>query len=272
MPQPRRRIWLWAAVLVAGLLLALTTLTACTSGSSEHPGDTDVGSGETNTSSGPPDTSEDSGGAENSGGGSGGLGRSEGADQVAFINKAARDRKGLFDGQLAYDPPIPVNVNDTTQFTAELSALSSDQPPPDHIVARRNLRVGGVQGAELTAPDGDVDIALDGSNHQLLTRDNTVVWQWELTPRTPGHHRLSLVVETYQGSTTNVLERTKPPITVELTAKNTFAYRLGEMKNWLIAAGSIIGATGVIFAFFRRPLFALFARITGRPPKGPDKS
>ncbi|WP_143676371.1 hypothetical protein [Streptomyces sp. TLI_146] len=206
MPQPRQRIWLRAAMLLTGLLIVLIALTACDAGSGDSPGDTDTStaSGDTDTSGRDTAGSETSGGEDNGGsetsGGSGGVSRSGGSDQVVFQKQAERDRAGLFEGQLGYDPPSPVDVNDTSEFTVTLSALDSTQPPPDHGVARRNLLVGGAQGAELTAPDGDVDIELNGSNHQLLTRTNCVEWQWSLTPRKPGHHRLNLVVETYQGA------------------------------------------------------------------------
>ncbi|MEU4346140.1 hypothetical protein [Streptomyces sp. NPDC023838] len=278
MPQPRRRIWLRATVLVAGFFIALTALTACNSGTSDSSGGADTsrspsepseGTGDTDTSAG----SEDSGG-ENSGGSntSGGVGRSGGSDQVLFQKKAERDRAGLFEGQLDYDPPSPVNVNDTTEFTVTLSALSSAQPQPSHVVARRNLWVGGVQGAELTAPDGDVDVELTGSNHQLLTRNTSVEWQWNLTPRKPGRHRLNLVIETYQGSSSNVLARTSPPLTLDLAANTTFGYQVSEMKEWIIAAGAVLGASGVILAFFRKPLVALASKSLGRKRKDSDQS
>ncbi|WP_405529053.1 hypothetical protein OG592_14020 [Streptomyces avidinii] len=214
-------------------------------------------------------------------------------DQVVFQQKAARDRTALFTGELTYVPPGSVDVGDSVEFSATLAGpeaeadlpdpdpslrvgpdpfRSSDLPDlnpspnpspreePEETEETRELPVGGVQGAHLSDPRGDVKVDPIGSSRQLLaSRQDRVEWRWNLTPRKPGQYQLSLVVETYQGDTENVLARTAPPIHIALTVNNTFWYRVGEAKEWIIAAGAVLAALGVIFSPLRKTLVGFFS-------------
>ncbi|MFD0378673.1 hypothetical protein [Streptomyces sp. NPDC127112] len=189
------------------------------------------------------------------------------SDQVVFQRRAEKDVAGLFEGLLLFSAPASVDVGDTAEFAVTLAALE-DELPAEAAVEHRSLLVGGVEGASLEAPDGDVGVELIGSARQVLTRGAPVEWRWALTPRRPGRHRLDLVVETYQGSSDDVLWRTTPPIKVELNARGTFGYWLGQFQGWIIAASAVVGALTVIFALFRKPLFALVGRLLGGRGRG----
>lgn len=105
-----------------------------------------------------------------------------------------------------------------------------------------------------------------GSSRQLLaSRRDSVEWRWNLTPNKPGQYQLNLVVETYQGDTENVLARTAPPIYIDLTVRNTFWYSLGEAKEWIIAAGAVLAALGLIFSPLRKMLVRF---VSGRMRSG----
>ncbi|MFB7260813.1 hypothetical protein ACFCXH_01415 [Streptomyces nojiriensis] len=213
-------------------------------------------------------------------------------DQVVFQLKAARDRGALFTGELTYRPPPSVDIGDSVEFSVTLAGpeaypgdpdapsptpgpdpfRSSDLPHPDPSPREdpeaadetRELPVGGVQGAHLSEPRGDVKVDPIGSSRQLLvSRRDRVEWRWDLTPRKPGQYQLSLVVETYQGDSENVLARTAPPIDIALTVNSTFWYRVGEAKEWIIAAGAVLAALGVIFSPLRKPLAGFVSRRIG---------
>ncbi|MDX3539604.1 hypothetical protein PV721_35820 [Streptomyces sp. MB09-01] len=209
-------------------------------------------------------------------------------DQVVFQQKAARDRTALFTGALTYLPLDSVDVGNSVEFSATLAGpeaeaevpnpddtlpalpdpfRSSDYPDlnpspnpspreePEETEETRELPVGGVQAAHLSEPSGDVKVDPIGSVRQLLaSRRDKVEWRWNLTPRKPGRYQLSLVVETYQGDTENVLARTAPPIHIDMTVNKTFWYRVGEAKEWIIAAGAVLAALGVIFSPLRTTL------------------
>lgn len=228
-------------------------------------------------------------------------------DQVVFQLKAARDRGALFTGELTYGPPPSVDVGDSVEFAVTLagpeaylgdpdapsptrgpdpfrssalpypdpsSDLSDPDPSPREVPEAadetRELPVGGVQGAHLSEPRGDVKVDPIGSSRQLLaSRRDRVEWRWMLTPRKPGQYQLSLVVETYQGDSENVLARTAPPIDIALTVNSTFWYRVGEAKEWIIAAGAVLAALGVIFSPLRKPLVGF---VSGRIGSGRRES
>ncbi|MGW7452993.1 hypothetical protein [Streptomyces sp. NPDC054787] len=225
-------------------------------------------------------------------------------DQFNFQMKAARDQTALFTGELTYAPLPSVDVGDSVEFSATLAGpeaeaaptgpdpslpvgpdpfQSSDLPDPDPSSplpdpdpspreypdappdGTRELPVGGVQGAHLSEPGGDVEVDQIGSSRQVLaSRRDKVEWRWILTPRKPGQYQLNLVVETYQGDSENVLARTAPPIHIALTVENTFWYRVGEVKEWIIAAGAVLAALGVIFGPLRKPLVGFVSRHIGR--------
>ncbi|WP_411105504.1 hypothetical protein [Streptomyces sp. cmx-4-9] len=124
-----RRNWLWILPALAGVIGLLALLTVSTG----------PGAGRVSLQPAP---------------------RSDGdGDQVIFRKEVTEDRKSLFDGVLSYLPPQTVDVGDTLEFPARLMAIASDAPPdsvPGRVVARRSLRVGGVQKAYLSEPGKDV--------------------------------------------------------------------------------------------------------------------
>ncbi|KOU62458.1 hypothetical protein [Streptomyces sp. IGB124] len=116
----------------------------------------------------------------------------------------------------------------------------------------------------MSEPSGGIKVEPIGSSRQLLASPrDSVEWRWNLTPRKPGQYQLNLVVEPYQGDTENVLAHTGPPIRITLTVNNTFWYRVGEAKEWIIATGAVPAALGMIFGPFRRPLVAFASARNG---------
>ncbi|MFF2569106.1 hypothetical protein [Streptomyces sp. NPDC058084] len=196
---------------------------------------------------------------------------SDGAgDQVIFQQKAARDRAALFSGVLEYKALPSVDVGDSVEFSATLAGRDAGPNPlppdvPEEAMSTREMAVGGVQGAYLSEPHGDVHVDPIGADRKLLAspRDR-VEWRWNLIPRKPGQYQLNLVVETYQGNTENVLAHTDPPIRISMTVNKTFWYRAGEAKEWIIATGAVIAALGVIFGPLRRPLGTFISAHVGK--------
>ncbi|KOU72397.1 hypothetical protein ADK61_27250 [Streptomyces sp. XY66] len=116
----------------------------------------------------------------------------------------------------------------------------------------------------MSEPSGGIKVEPIGSSRQLLASPrDSMEWRWNLTPRKPGQYQLNLVVEPYQGDTENVLAHTGPPIHITLTVNNTFWYRVGEAKEWIIATGTVPAALGMIFGPFRRPLVAFASARNG---------
>ncbi|MFD9047872.1 hypothetical protein [Streptomyces zaomyceticus] len=221
MPKARWPVWLWAA---AGAIVCLFLAIVLTSSSG------------LNHSAGDP-------------------------DQVAFRKKAAEDRAGLFDGLLECQRERSVDVDETFKVSAVLTGLHGPLRPPRAQDPTRVIPVGGVQGALLHSSTEDLRVEAIGTNRRYLpTPADRVEWQWNVTPRKPGQYKLDLVVETYQGDTENVLASTDPPIEIAVTVNGTLWYRLGEAKEWIIAAGALVTAAGVIAAMFRKPLTAIVAR------------
>ncbi|WP_030964270.1 hypothetical protein [Streptomyces sp. NRRL S-378] len=237
MPGTQRN-WLWILLAVAGVigLFVLLTLSVRPDGGEISPPPPD------------PSTEVDS-------------------DQVIFRREVAEDRRSLFDGVLYYQPPEAVDVGDTLEFPARLMATGNGAPPesvPGTVVARRTLRVGGVQKAYLSEPGKDVGIELLGSpTGTIAVPGDEVEWRWNLTPRKPGRYTLKLVVETYRGDSDVLLARTSPPIDIALSARNTWSYRITSAQNWLIGFAALIAALTTLGAAFRKPLAAAFGRLPG---------
>lgn len=194
---------------------------------------------------------------------SGGYSR-DGTDQVIFQEGVAEDRRSLFNGVLYYQPPNVVDVGDTLEFSAWLTAIRGKTPPewpPGRVVAQRTLRVGGVQKAYLSEAGKNVDIEVLGSpSGTIAAPGDEVEWRWYLTPRKPGRYTLKLMVETYRGDSDVLLARSSPPIDVSLTARATWGYRITSAQNWLIGLGASLTALTALAAVFRRPLAAIFSR------------
>ncbi|MBT2453135.1 hypothetical protein J7F03_40190 [Streptomyces sp. ISL-43] len=194
-------------------------------------------------------------------------GRAPDPDQVIFRKGVNEDRRSLFNGVLYYQPPKAVDVGDTLEFSALLTAIRSETPPewpPGDVVAQRALRVGGVQKAYLSEAGKNVDIDVLGSSiGTIAAPGDEVEWRWYLTPRKPGTYTLKLTVETYRGDSDVLLARTAPPIDIILSARATWAYRITSARNWLIGLAATLAALTALGAVFRRPLTAIFSRILG---------
>ncbi|GLV91797.1 hypothetical protein Slala04_32510 [Streptomyces lavendulae subsp. lavendulae] len=84
-------------------------------------------------------------------------------------------------------------------------------PVPGTVVARRTLRVGGVQKTYLSEPGKDLETELLGSpGGTTAAPGDEVEWLWNLTPGKPGRYTLKLVVETYRGICSSVLRLSSP--------------------------------------------------------------
>ncbi|MFJ8018139.1 hypothetical protein [Streptomyces sp. NPDC096339] len=188
-------------------------------------------------------------------------------DQVIFQKEVTEDRRSLFDGVLYYQPPKSVDVDDTLEFPARLMATgggTSHESAPGTVVARRALRVDGVEKAYLSEAGKDVEIELLGSpGGTIAAPGDEVEWRWNLTPRKPGTHTLKLVIETYRGDSDVLLARTSPPIDITLNARSTWAYRIKSARNWIIGLAAFVAALTALGAIFRRPLAAVFSRVPG---------
>jgi hypothetical protein len=170
--------------------------------------------------------------------------------QIKVMESINNGRSELLAGVLEYSPVEQVRAGTTEAFHAWLYAVSDGHPMPASdagIVSRYKLRVGGVEGASLTAPGEAVAITPIGPTTGLIGKPGDhVEWTWSLKPSQPGTYTLYLVVETYQGETTNPLYTMTPPLTLGLTATNTMGHSAAAAENILLTLSKIAGAIVVI--------------------------
>ncbi|MCU7825121.1 hypothetical protein [Kitasatospora sp. DSM 101779] len=185
------------------------------------------------------------------------------SNQVTLQSAIVEDRNSLFNGILLYAPLDPVKVGTDEELKVTLIATGNNPVarfPDSLIVGSRELKVGGTEEAILSTRD-KIDIPPIGPTKGLIGQPgDRVEWRWTITPREAGNSILNLTIVTYQGSTSNPLFATNPPIEIKITAKNTWKNRLAELKGWVIGASTVIAAIATILAFFREPIFGRLAR------------
>lgn len=166
--------------------------------------------------------------------------------QAVLMETINQDRTELLAGTLTYSQLAPVKVGSTEMLEAWLRADSSqhEQVPLGQIQTKYELRVGGVEGATLSAPGGGVAITPVGPTTGLIGKPgDKVEWSWSLKSAQPGTHPLDLVVVTYQGETSNPLYTLKPPLVINLVVTDTLAHRAGAVGS---AAGKLAAVVGTI--------------------------
>ncbi|MFI7402065.1 hypothetical protein ACIBW9_16610 [Streptomyces sp. NPDC049541] len=175
--------------------------------------------------------------------------------QASVVN----DRKHLFDGSLTYTPYVSMNVGGHLKYDVILTARGAKSSHRTARTARvtRAFRVGGVQGARLSADSQNVRVVSQSEEKQPIGEPgDTAEWQWSVSATEPGDYELAVTVTTFQGDTDRALETLHPPITVHLTVHNTWSHRFTSMQNWLFTAAGIAGALAGIYAL-RAPLTEL---------------
>ncbi|MFD7813925.1 hypothetical protein ACFV6E_13385 [Streptomyces sp. NPDC059785] len=174
--------------------------------------------------------------------------------QALFQDGIVEDRKNLLAGLLTYESHVDSDVGETATTTVTLKALSrkaAEARDKETSLARRNFKVGGVQGASLASASADVTVKplSDARTQQVIAAPGDEArWQWSVTADKPGDYDLTLSVTTYQGESSRALTTLNPPVTIHLTAANTASYRFSVARGWLIAAGGLVGVLGVFWA------------------------
>ncbi|MEU1268660.1 hypothetical protein [Streptomyces sp. NPDC005799] len=183
-----------------------------------------------------------------------GPGRSQ-ADLLASI---VNDRKHLLDGSLSYAPSVSVPVGGSLRYDVVLTARGEKSRRAVRMaVQTRVFRVGGMQGARLTADSQKVRaVLLSEARQPIAGPGESAVWQWSVSADEPGDYELGLTVITYQGETGRALETLNPPIDVRLNVHDTWSHRFTSMRDWLFTAAGIAGALVGIYAL-RAPLAEL---------------
>jgi hypothetical protein len=146
-------------------------------------------------------------------------GASQSGRQFQLMESINRSRQALLAGDLWYSNLAQVRAGSTEQFHARLIALDRRPLGLRRIMVRyyHQLRVGGVEGATLSAPDGGVAITAIGPTTGLIGKPGDEVdWTWSLKATQPGTYPVDLVVVTYQGETHNPLYTMNPPLTLKL--------------------------------------------------------
>ncbi|MGW3118827.1 hypothetical protein ACWDBW_17080 [Streptomyces sp. NPDC001107] len=186
-------------------------------------------------------------------------GSGAGLSQAALEASIRNDRKHLFDGSLTYTPDVSMSVGGHLTYAVILTARGekSSRRVAQAALETRVFRVGGWQGAGLSADDPDVKTVLHGpKRHAIAAPGETAQWQWGVSADEPGAYDLALTVITYQGETNRALETLDPPIKIRLKVYNTWSHRFTSMRNWLYTAAGIAGALVGIYAL-RAPLTEL---------------
>ena len=183
-------------------------------------------------------------------------GSGAGLSQAALLASIRNDRKHLFDGSLAYSPNLSLSVGDRLTYSVVLTARGekSSRRAAQTALETRVFRVGGWQGAELSADGPEVRTVLHGPRREAIAAPGeNAQWQWTVSADEPGDYGLSLSVITYQGRTDRALETLSPPIEVHLKVYDTWSHRFASMRNWLYTAAGVAGALVGIYAL-RAPL------------------
>ncbi|MER6419906.1 hypothetical protein [Streptomyces sp. NPDC001137] len=172
-------------------------------------------------------------------------GSGAGLGQAALEASIRNDRKHLFDGSLTYTPDISMSVGGRLSYAVVLTARGekSSRRAAQAALETRVFRVGGWQGAGLSADGPEVKTVLHGPQRQAIgAPGENAQWQWSVSADEPGDYDLALTVITYQGNTDRALETLKPPIKVRLKVYDTWSHRFTAMRNWLYTAAGIAGA------------------------------
>ena len=187
-------------------------------------------------------------------------GAGAGLSQAALEASIRNDRKHLFDASLTYTPDISMSVGGRLTYAVVLTARGekSSHRTAQTALETRVFRVGGWQGAGLSADGPDVKTVLHGSPQRqaIDAPGENAQWQWSVSADEPGDYDLALTVITYQGETNRALETLSPPIKVHLKVYNTWSHRFTSMRNWLYTAAGISGALIGVYAL-RAPLTEL---------------
>ncbi|MFF4250200.1 hypothetical protein ACFY1L_03195 [Streptomyces sp. NPDC001663] len=189
--------------------------------------------------------------------------------QASIVN----DRKHLFDGSLAYDPAVSVNVGESLTYDVRLTARGEKSGrAAQAALVTRAFQVGGEEGATLASGSRQVRIVLlgDGSEQAIAQPGEDAAWQWSVSADEPGDYDLALTVTTYQGDSNLALDTLHPPIKIHLTVHNTWSHRIDSMNDWLITASGVATALVAIYAL-RAPLTE-FVRTRGEARRQRDQS
>ena len=182
-----------------------------------------------------------------------------GLGQADLRASIVNDRKQLFDGSLTYTPDVSMPVGRHLTYDVVLTARGekSSHRALRAALATRAFRVGGWQGAGLSADNPAVKVSMETTAQQAIAAPGeSAYWKWSVTADEPGDYELGLTVITYQSDTDRALETLNPPIDVRLTVRDTWSHRLASMRNWLFTAAGMAGALVGLYAL-RAPLTEL---------------
>jgi len=186
-------------------------------------------------------------------------------DQEEFRADVARDRGQLLDGRLDYASRFSTPVGVPRTYQIQLSALGGRVSGPTRLsptaTDTRAFRVGGAQGATLTATSADVRIeflADPRTRYPVTDPGDIAQWSWTVSASEPGDYDLHLGLTTYQRGSDLALHTLTPAITVRLHVTETWSYRVNSMLSTILAWGGAAVALTALLAF-RTPITA-FAR------------
>lgn len=147
-------------------------------------------------------------------------------------------------GRLSYTAPQAIAVSTTRAVTVTLEAADHLKPvPPGQTQPHVTLKVGGLEGATLTATNGSIAITRVGPATGLIAQPgDEVSWTWDLTPQEPGPVVLDLVVVTYLGDTSEPLYTLSPPLVIRLTAGNTIGHQTTAVGSDITAIAAVVGS------------------------------
>jgi hypothetical protein len=171
--------------------------------------------------------------------------------QATFEALIRQDRAELMTGQLFYFAPQKVAVGTTSLLTVGLESAQSNKPvPPGQKRPHIMLKVGGVEGATLTAVAGNVTVSRIGPATGLIAQPgDQVVWRWDLSAHQPGPVVLDLVVVTYLGNTSEPLYTLSPPLAIRIPAVNTLGNQARSVGSDVASIAAVVGSVaGAIVA------------------------
>jgi hypothetical protein len=136
-------------------------------------------------------------------------------------------------------------------------------------VSAGNATLGRQVRAQLSGPEGDVQIQLVGTDQRDISSAANTTFEWYITPKTTGPFKLTLRLYNRVYDGTRWVELQQPPYVKEFEVSVSAAQRLklllAEINGWLALVGSSVIA--LLTLSFKR----LRARFTSEKP-GKDKA
>jgi len=154
--------------------------------------------------------------------------------------KADKQVKQQLDIPTRIDFEVPRSTNISNTITAKLTVIPVELISTTPLKANSkstNVTVSNLVEAILESPDGAFNITPAGPRQQVILRGEKTVWEWEVTPKSAGVHKLKVTATSIvqlNGKEKPVrVEAISYEVTVEITPWQMLVVWFKEYWQWL---------------------------------------